>query len=94
MTQSAIQISIDLPNFKVNRVEETEHEINIYGETTEGFGRCHSCQKKITKRHARDRERRLRHLPILGKPTYIIYHAHRYFCEDYSGPQFLDSSVN
>jgi transposase len=78
-----IEISINLPEINVLKVEEDKFQnILIYVETTEIFTHCRLCGKKITKRHGHDRERKLRHLSAFGKHTYIIYQPHRYVCEN------------
>ncbi len=76
------EIQLGLPAINVKRVEEHNGEIHIYVETTELATHCHSCGKKICKSHGSDNERKIRHLPILGKPTYIIYNPNRYLCDD------------
>lgn len=76
------EISINLPGVNITRVEERRNEILFWIELTDTCGCCHACGKEINKYHGQDRERKLRHLPILGKPTYIIYKAKRYFCDD------------
>lgn len=77
-----IELNIDLPGIEVVRVEEKNLEILIWVEPTDTSGKCHCCGKNITKYHARDRERKIRHMPVFGKPTYIIYKAKRYYCDD------------
>jgi transposase len=82
MTMKKFEISINLPGVDLTGVEEHNNEILFWIEPTDTCGRCHSCNTEINKYHGQDRERKLRHLPILGKPTYIIYKARRYFCDD------------
>jgi transposase len=59
-----------------------KQDVIIKIETTESSVACHVCGKQLTKRHGSDQERKLRHLSILGKKTFIIYKPHRYICED------------
>jgi transposase len=73
---------IDLQNSKVVDVGLDKYDILITVETTESSVACHVCGKRLTKRHGCDKERKLRHLSILGKQTYIIYKPNRYICED------------
>ena len=73
---------IDLQDSKVVDVILDKHDILITVETTESSVACHVCGKQLTKRHGYDQERKLRHLSILGKQTYIVYKPHRYICED------------
>ncbi len=64
------------------RVEEKSEETLLHVEPTDTFVHCNFCGNKIHKYHGRDRARRLRHMPILGKPTFIIYKAKRCYCDD------------
>lgn len=73
---------ITLSDSKVVDVRLDKHDVIITIETTESSVACHVCGKQLTKTHGSDQERKLRHLPILGKKTYIIYKPHRYICED------------
>jgi len=50
-------------------------------ENTQTGCQCHKCGKKITKYYGHDRWITLRHLPILGKDTYIQIRPKRYVCE-------------
>jgi transposase len=49
---------------------EGYYEIHV--KSTQEGGTCHICGKHITKPHGKDREKRIRHLPILGRETYLI----------------------
>jgi len=74
---------IDLPNIKVSSVTKNDRRHLIIAiETTESSVACHTCGKKLIKLHGCDRERKLRHLSVFGKQTYIIYKPHRYIFED------------
>ena len=74
---------VDLPNTIVNdAVKNKQGDIFITVETTESSVTCRICKKKITCRHGYDKERKLRHLPVFGRPTFIIYKPHRYICEE------------
>ena len=74
---------INLPETKVTDVTKTKYnEVHITIETTEQSTECRLCGKELTTSHGYDRERKLRHLPVFGRPTYIIYKPHRYICED------------
>ena len=74
---------INLPEIKVTEVSKTKYnEVYITIETTEQSTDCQLCGKELTTRHACDKERKLKHLPVFGRPTYIIYNPHRYICED------------
>jgi len=73
---------IKLQDSKVVDVKLDKDDVLITIETTESSIACRICGKQLTKRHGSDQERRLRHLSILGKRTYIIYKPHRYICDD------------
>jgi len=65
---------INLPETKVTDVTKTKYnEVHITIETTERSTECRLCGKELTTSHGYDRERKLRHLPVFGRPTYIIY---------------------
>jgi len=72
---------INLQDSKVIDVRLDKHDVIITIETIESSVACRLCGKWLTKHHGSDQERKLRHLPILGKRTYIIYKPHRYICE-------------
>jgi transposase len=75
----------DLINFQDSKVVDVKldkHDVIITIETTEPSVACRVCGQQLIKRHGTDQERKLRHLPILGKRTYIVYKPHRYICED------------
>jgi transposase len=73
---------IDLQDSKVVNVVLDRYDVIITVETTESSVACHVCQRKLTKLHGCDKERKLRHLSILGKRTYIVYKPNRYICEE------------
>ena len=73
----------NLPDTKVTTVsKEKYNELHIIIETTEQSTACRLCGKELKKRHGCDKQRKVRHLPAFGKPTYIIYKPNRYICED------------
>ncbi len=72
---------INLQDSKVVEVRLDKHDVIITIETIESSVACRVCGKELSKRHGSDKERKLRHLSILGKRTYIIYKPHRYICE-------------
>jgi transposase len=79
-----MQISnlIELPESEVRSISKNEHgHLFITVETTETSVPCRVCKKEINRRHACDKERILRHLPVFGKQAYIIYKPHRYICD-------------
>ena len=73
MTTTAFTIELDIEGLEIENVKQNRegHYENQVKSTLEG-GTCHICGKHITKPHGKDREKRIRHLPILGKETFLI----------------------
>lgn len=73
MTKTAFSIELDIEGLEVEEVKlhrKGHYEIRVKS-TLEG-GTCHLCGAPITKPHFIPREKRIRHLPILGRETYLI----------------------
>ena len=82
MTTNHILVQLDIPDVEITDVgtnHEGDYEIRV--RSTRGGCECHQCGQPATKCHGHDREIRLKHLPILGKDTYIIIRLPRYRCE-------------
>ncbi len=78
-----LEIPLDIEGVKIERVEFTpRNEIIITVTSTVEGTHCHKCGKKITHPYGQGREVRLRHLSILGKPTYIRIKPKRYRCPE------------
>lgn len=76
-----VTIPLDIEGVKVNRVDVTsEGEVHIHVSSTVQGTQCHRCGKDIGDSYDEGREIKLRHLPILDKPTYIFLKPHRYVC--------------
>jgi len=81
------EIPLDLPDVMIEgvRTDRSGHiEITVQS-TVEGTP-CHRCGQMTTKLYDKDREIVLRHLPILGRKTYIHLRPKRYqclYCEDH-----------
>lgn len=67
---------LEIEEIKINK----EGHYEIYVKSTIEGGRCHICGEHITKPHGKDREKRIRHLPILGRETYLIVKLPRFQC--------------
>ncbi|HJW29288.1 MAG TPA: ISL3 family transposase [Saprospiraceae bacterium] len=75
------EIPLDIEDVKIERVEFTQdNEIIITVTSTLEGTNCHRCGKKITAAYGYGREITLRHLSILGKPTYLRIKPKRYQC--------------
>jgi transposase len=75
------EMPLDIEDVEIERVEFKENGeiIMIVTSTVEGTY-CHRCGQKITDSYGYDREITLRHLSILGRPTYIQIRPKRYRC--------------
>lgn len=79
------EIPLDIEDVKIERVEFKENgEIIIIVTSTVEGACCHRCGQKITDSYGHDREITLRHLSILGRPTYIQIRPKRYRCRSCS----------
>jgi len=80
---NTIEIPLDIDEIDVKRLIFTDcDEIVIEVESTVKGTYCHQCGQKIIKYDECNREIILRHLPILGKKTYLLIKPVRYTCED------------
>jgi transposase len=83
MAKAQITIPLDIPDVRVLQTSLSERgEIIITLESTKAGTSCRKCGKWITKLHGRDEWVMIRHLPALGRPTYLRYRPNRYQCRD------------
>jgi transposase len=76
-----ITIPLDLPDVRVLNTQINEQgEITITVESTLEGCTCKHCQGKIEAFHKHDEWITMRHLPLLGRPTYIRMRPKRYNC--------------
>jgi transposase len=79
------EMPLDIEDVEIERVEFKENgEIIIIVTSTVEGTYCHRCGQKITDSYGYDREMTLRHLSILGRPTYIQIRPKRYRCRSCS----------
>ena len=79
------EIPLDIEDVTIDKVEFKENgEIIITVTSTVEGTYCHRCGQKITDSYGHDREITLRHLSILGRPTYIQIRPKRYRCRSCS----------
>lgn len=75
------EIPLDIEDVKIEAVEFTPtNEIIITVKSTVEGTHCHCCGHKIKQPYGEGREITLRHLSILGKPTYLRITPKRYQC--------------
>ena len=78
---NCLEIPLDITDVKIEGVEFTEEgKIFITITSTVAGTTCHVCNQEITDFYGEDREIVLRHLSILGKPTYLKIRPRRYRC--------------
>jgi transposase len=73
-------VPVDIPDVTIEHVEITEQAIIITVKSTIKEGTCRKCGRPLFKVHGHDEEITLRHLPILGRKTYIRIRPVRYQC--------------
>jgi len=86
MTTTLIPVELDIEGLEIIEVKinrEGHYEIHVES-TVEGCT-CHVCGKHIAKPHGKDRQKRIRHLPILCRETYLIVKLPRFQCVDCYG---------
>jgi transposase len=79
----SFEVPLDIPDVEIETVE-TDKKGNLIitvRSTVEGTN-CHKCGKKITQSHGCDKPILLRHLPVLGRATYIRLRPQRYECPE------------
>jgi transposase len=86
MAKAQITIPLGIPDVRVLQTFLGERgEIIISIESTKTGTQCRKCGKWITKLHGRDEWVTIRHLPVLGHPTYLRYRPKRFQCQDCEG---------
>ena len=81
MPQAWISIPLDLPDVRVLDVQVDQDGAYIITiESTLTTARCHKCGQVIGKFFGYDAWVTVRHLPILGCPTYLRFRPKRYRC--------------
>jgi transposase len=82
----SISIPLDIEGVKVNRVDVTANgEVHIHVTSTVEGACCHRCGRETREFYDSSREIKLRHLPILGKPTTLFLKPRRYVCRQCRG---------
>ena len=85
-SRNLITVPLGIPDVKVLGVDLNERgDVIITVESTQGYTHCQQCGRKITKFHGHERWIELRHLPVLGRRTYIRFRPKRYECDSCGG---------
>lgn len=83
MTQSLLQIPLDIADVRIEKVETTaKGEFIITVSSTLTHATCHQCGKRIDKFYGDGREVTLRHLSIFDRPVWIKLTPKRYQCPE------------
>jgi transposase len=82
---------INIDQFIALNIEVTrEGEVHIHGDLSNTDKTCPGCGKAATKPH-QYYEKRVRHLPMMWKPTYLVFERKDYICGDSEcGKVFLE----
>jgi len=81
-----VSIPLDLEGVKVDHLEVTPAgEFHIHVSSAVDGTICHRCGLEIRDGYGYGREIKLRHLPILDRPTYVILKPRRYICRRCTG---------
>lgn len=96
--KAQITIPLDIPDVRVLQTEINERgELIITVESTKDGARCRQCGRWIEKFHGHDDWVMVRHLSVLGRPSYLRYRPKRYQCRACEGrpttTQCLDWAV-
>ena len=80
---------LNLPDFKVQRVEEADHDYHVYAEVSNPPGVCTACGSDRLIGHGRN-EQVIRDMPTHGKRVAIYVDTRRWRCGD-CGKTFMES---
>ena len=80
---------LNLPNFNVQRVEETEHDYHVYAETRGNLPPCGHCGSTSNVRGHGRNPQVIRDLPMHGKRVGIYVDSRRWRCFD-CGKTFME----
>ena len=81
MSTTHIPVELNIEDLEIIEVKiNRKGHYEIYVESTQEGCTCHVCGKHITKPHGKDRQKQIRHLPILDRETYLIVKLPRFQC--------------
>lgn len=77
-----ITLPLDIESLEIiSQGIDTEGNIIIEVRSTKAYSACHKCGKHATKRYGTAPKLKIRHLPILDTPVYLVIEPIRYQCE-------------
>ena len=77
-----ITLPLDIESLEIiSQTVDTEGNIIIEVRSTKIHSTCHKCGKYATKLHGTAPKLKIRHLPILDTPVYLVIQPIRYQCE-------------
>jgi transposase len=77
-----ITLPLDIESLEIiSQAIDTEGNIVIEVRSTKTYSTCHKCGKHATKRYGTAPKMKVRHLPILDTPVYLVIQPIRYQCE-------------
>lgn len=82
MTEIDFHSIVGIPDVVIEKTGmNSNDEFIIYVKSTKKGTNCHNCGKHTDTQYGFDREQKMRHLSIFGKPSYIVIKQPRYKCE-------------
>jgi transposase len=77
-----ITLPLDIESLEIiSQIIDIEGNIIIEVRSTKSHSTCHKCGKDATKRYGTAPKLKIRHLPILDTPVYLVIQPIRYQCE-------------
>ena len=80
-----LEIPLDLPEVRILKTETDQRQIIITVESIREWAICRKCGQEIRDFHSYNRQLRLRHMPILGRPVIIEIRPKRFRCPTCDG---------
>lgn len=75
-----LHIPLELSGVKIINVRMDTDGYHITVHSMVNHTQCHKCGREITRSHGYDQPITVRHLPVLGHPTYITIRSKRFLC--------------
>jgi transposase len=83
MTEIDFHAILGIPEVVIQKTElNSDDEFIIYVESSKEGATCHCCGKHTNALYGFDREQKIRHLSIFGKPSYVLIKQPRYQCQE------------